>query len=122
MMRSSLFLLDVLLKTLSTMLRCVSKSWNDLIINPSFYSHHLKQSMENAPQLLIVDRRLLRERRSIVRFVSVDTEVEDGERNELYNDIFPDLYWCYRLVICYIWFGLHFNKRLSCFSCHATSV
>lgn len=48
-------------KTLS-MLRCVSKPWNDLIINPSFYSHHLKQSTENAPQLLIVDSSLLKER------------------------------------------------------------
>lgn len=39
-------------KTLS-MLRCVSKSWNDLIFSPSFCSHHLEQLMENAPDFCI---------------------------------------------------------------------
>ncbi|XP_060182514.1 F-box protein At3g49450-like [Lycium barbarum] len=86
-------------KTLST-LRCVSKSWNDLIVSPPFYSHHLKQSMENAPQLLVMDRYLLGATKCRLRFVSVGTEVEEGENNELYNDTFPPLFWCSWLV-CY---------------------
>ncbi|KAF3642667.1 hypothetical protein FXO38_21004 [Capsicum annuum] len=35
-----------------SMLRCTSKSWNDLILSPSFARSHQKQSMKNSPKLL----------------------------------------------------------------------
>ncbi|XP_070042144.1 F-box protein At3g07870-like [Nicotiana tomentosiformis] len=82
-----------------SMLRCTSKSWNDFITSPSFLHSYLRQSMENAPQLLFVEPKWLpRSKGSGMRFVSVDME---GSKEELYTVTVPDSQLaCSRWRVC----------------------
>ncbi|XP_070038166.1 F-box protein At3g07870-like isoform X1 [Nicotiana tomentosiformis] len=67
-----------------SMLRCVSKSWNDLIASPLFVHSHLEHSTETSQLLFLQLNYLSRSKRRRLRFVSVDMEGNEGESNELY--------------------------------------
>uniref|UniRef100_A0A1S3YQX4 F-box protein DOR-like n=1 Tax=Nicotiana tabacum TaxID=4097 RepID=A0A1S3YQX4_TOBAC len=67
-----------------SMLRCASKSWNDLIASPLFVHSHLEHSTETSQLLFLQLNYLPRSKRRRLRFVSVDMEGNEGESNELY--------------------------------------
>ncbi|PHT28829.1 hypothetical protein CQW23_31556 [Capsicum baccatum] len=59
------------------MLRCTSKSWNDLILSPSFARSHQKQLMKNSPKLLSMQCEYSKgSREHKLRFISADMEGE----------------------------------------------
>nr|XP_016478066.1 PREDICTED: F-box protein CPR30-like isoform X3 [Nicotiana tabacum] len=67
-----------------SMLRCASKSWNNLIASPLFVHSHLEHSTETSQLLFLQLNYLPRSKRRRLRFVSVDMEGNEGESNELY--------------------------------------
>ncbi|MCD7472186.1 hypothetical protein HAX54_013194 [Datura stramonium] len=86
-------------KTLSIS-RCISKSWNEIIISPLFVRSHQKQQLvENGPQFLFMEPKHYKPRPSMCRsFVSVDME---GRYEELYTVAHPDdQIYCSQWRVC----------------------